>query len=79
MDKRYVFDGFAHREFIPAIDGWMDTQTPASSFACVAQARSVLSLFGALNHAEFRIWELERENANLRKALGWPDREVDHE
>lgn len=72
MSNRHVFDGFCHRPFSEALDGWRDALSPAADFPCVAQAHATLDLFNALRTAEKRVWQLERENEMLRNALGWP-------
>ena len=62
LDKTYLlFDGFAHRNFAPTIDGWRNEMPDASGYSCVQVASDTLALYDDLCAAKRRIWELEQE------------------
>ena len=55
-----IFDGFAYRGFIEAVDGWRNEMPDESYYPSVAAARDTIALFDELREAKRRIWELER-------------------
>ena len=59
-ENDHLFDGFAHRCFNEAIDGWRNEMPDESDYPGVAAARDTMALFGELCEAKRRIWDLER-------------------
>ena len=62
-----IFDGFAHRGFYEAIDGWRNELPDAGDYPGVLAARDTLYLFNELCAARKRIWTLEQRLAHYEK------------
>lgn len=60
-ERDYIFDGFAHRNFDPSIDGWRNELPDVNDYPSVLNARDTIDMFEDLLYAKRRIWELEQE------------------
>lgn len=67
-DRDSIFDGFAHRNFDPKFDGWMNELPSIQDYPSVRNAMDVIAMFEELKTARRRIWELEQE-VNLWKPV----------
>ena len=65
-DSDYIFDGFAHRNFNPSIDGWRNELPDVMDYPSVRIAMDIIALFDELQAAKRRIWELEKEVEMLK-------------
>jgi hypothetical protein len=57
----HIFDGFAHRNFEPRIDGWRNELPDVKDYPSVRNAMNTIAMFEDLCDAKRRIWELEQE------------------
>ena len=56
-----IFDGFAHRNCEPSIDGWRNEMPEVNDYPSVRNAMDTIAMFDELRAAKRRIWELEQE------------------
>ena len=69
-ENDYIFDGFAHRNFIENVDGWRNRMPDPYDYPAVAAANSVLNIFDELCAANRRIWELEKKLEHYEAMAG---------
>ena len=67
----HLFDGFCHRPYDEGLDGHLRTTPKEGDYPVVMAALDTLRLFDELKAAKYKIWELEKENAMMKKALHW--------
>jgi len=60
-ESDHIFDGFAHRNFNEAFDGWRNRMPDANDYLSVRMANDILDLFDSLCQERRRVWELEQE------------------
>lgn len=60
-EQDHIFDGFAHRNFDPSIDGWRNELPDVNDYPSVRNAMDTIAMFEELRAAKRRIWELEQE------------------
>ena len=66
-ERDHIFDGFAHRNFIPEVDGWRNEMPNEHHYSSVLAAQDTLAMFDELRAAKRRIWELERRLSRYEK------------
>jgi hypothetical protein len=60
-EQDHIFDGFAHRNFEPGLDGWRNELPDVNDYPSVRNAMDTIAMFEELRAAKRRIWELEQE------------------
>ena len=56
-----IFDGFCHRNFNEAMDGWRNELPDINDYPSVLAARDTLQLFEELKTAKRDMWALKRD------------------
>ena len=64
----HIFDGFAHRNFDPQFDGWLNELPEPAQYPSLQMARDIVAMFDELSAAHRKIWDLEQELKLWKKA-----------
>lgn len=62
---RHIFDGFCHRPFDPAIDGWRDEMPDPKAYPSLKVASDMLEMFEELQRLTKENWTLRQQVRRL--------------